>query len=273
MLRAVCRNGDHIAYAELGAGSDPAIVFIHDWGTYRSYLAAQQSCLAARRRTISVDLRGHGASSAPLRGCGVSDFAEDVLFLCETIGLERVLLVGHGLGAAVALEAAVWRPDLVAGVAMIDGFVCLRPDAGARIAVAGSVACENAAFRRMEPLLFHKDDDPAIRRLVARSVRRASSYARRASLAHLAGYDAAGSALRADMPVTYIATDNVPTDLVTLATLCRRLDVVRLAGVGHFAPVLQPERVNAALTGFVTGAASMTARAAGGKSSALANCP
>ena len=75
------------------------------------------------------------------------------------------------------------------------------------------------------------------------------------------------------MPVTYIATENVPTDLFTLTTLCRRLDVVRLAGVGHFAPVLQPERVNAALTGFVTGAVPVTAKSIRGRSSALASCP
>ncbi len=254
MLRTVCRDGDRLAYTEFGTGPRPAIVFIHGWGTYRSFLAAQQTSLASSRRTVAIDLRGHGASAAPLRGCGVCNFAEDVVFLCETLGLEEVLLVGHGLGGAVALEVAAWRPGLVAGLAMIDGFVCPRPDAALRIAIAaGAAACENAVLARMDPLLFYKGDDPAIRRLVARSLRRTSSYARQASLEHLAGYDAVGAALRVQAPVTYVATENAPTDLISFATLCRRLEVVRLDGVGHFAPVLQPERVTAALAGLVAG--------------------
>jgi pimeloyl-ACP methyl ester carboxylesterase len=44
---------------------------------------------------------------------------EDAAALCEHLGLRRVVVVGHSIGAHQVLELAIARPDLVAGLAML----------------------------------------------------------------------------------------------------------------------------------------------------------
>ena len=59
-------------------------------------------------RVLAVDLRGHGASPRTVAGLSLSDLAADV---AETVGGDPVeLLVGHSLGALVALELVGRRP-------------------------------------------------------------------------------------------------------------------------------------------------------------------
>jgi pimeloyl-ACP methyl ester carboxylesterase len=51
----------------------------------------------------------------------VTSFAADAAALCDTLGLRGATVVAHSAGAAVAVELAVRRPDLVAAVAALDG--------------------------------------------------------------------------------------------------------------------------------------------------------
>src|ERR1700730_15321765 len=97
-----------IAYDAAGSG-DPAIVFVHGWACDRTYFAPQFEHLAARRAVVTVDLRGHGDSPRIEPGAGVyavSAFADDVLAVAETLGFIRPVVVGHSLGALVALACA-----------------------------------------------------------------------------------------------------------------------------------------------------------------------
>ena len=56
-----------LAYSEEGRAA-PAFVFVHGWCCDRSFFAPQAAHFAGRHRVVSVDLRGHGQSDAPLLG-------------------------------------------------------------------------------------------------------------------------------------------------------------------------------------------------------------
>ncbi|MER5544137.1 alpha/beta fold hydrolase [Streptomyces sp. NPDC002589] len=91
------------------------------WGTAPPpYGFTTQQSLAAHRRLLVVDRRGHGAGGdAP--GDFSSDFevdAEDVLALLEEVGGAH--LVGHSYGGVVSLLAAGRRPGLVASLVVIE---------------------------------------------------------------------------------------------------------------------------------------------------------
>ncbi len=75
---------------------------------------------AGRPPCIALDQRGHGDSPAPAGGYAVGDFVGDTVALIETLGGGPVRLVGHSMGARVALVTAARRPDLVRSVAIID---------------------------------------------------------------------------------------------------------------------------------------------------------
>src|SRR5207237_3780091 len=67
---------------------------------------------------VAPDLRGHGLSDAPREGYEPIDYARDVVVLLEAEG--AMPLVGHSLGALVALLAASLAPALVPWLVLLD---------------------------------------------------------------------------------------------------------------------------------------------------------
>ncbi|RJT36433.1 alpha/beta hydrolase [Mesorhizobium waimense] len=116
-------DGLDIAYAEI-AGAEPALVLVHGFtDTSRSF-----SLLAphlAGRRLIMPDLRGHGASLAG-EGCAIADFANDIAGLIRHLQLDRPVVVGHSLGAMVAIALAARHRELIGGLVVLAG--TLKPD-------------------------------------------------------------------------------------------------------------------------------------------------
>lgn len=103
---------------------EPLILFIHGWTCRRSYWRPQLDYFSARSAVVAFDLPGHGDSGSGDRSrWGVSSFARDVVAGVNALGAQRVILVGHSMGGAVALEAARQLGATVAGVVLIDTFV------------------------------------------------------------------------------------------------------------------------------------------------------
>jgi pimeloyl-ACP methyl ester carboxylesterase len=79
----------------------------------------ERTSFVETRDVIRVDLRGHGDS--PTRGpINLELWCDDLLALFDAEGIERALLVGHSLGAQVALACASQAPRRVAALVLID---------------------------------------------------------------------------------------------------------------------------------------------------------
>lgn len=72
---------------------------------------------------LAVDLRGHGASAAvaTLGDDPTTTAAADLAAVCERLGWRSVLVAGQSWGGNVALQLAADHPDLVHGLALVDG--------------------------------------------------------------------------------------------------------------------------------------------------------
>ena len=93
--------------------------------------------LAARGwQVIALDLRGRGLSDKPPHGYGIPYHADDLLSLADTLGLERINIVGHSLGAQITLFLAAQHPARVGRIALIDAGGRLPEDALAAISVS-----------------------------------------------------------------------------------------------------------------------------------------
>lgn len=90
----------------------------------------------------AVDLRGRGLSDHPETGYSLEQHSADLAAVIKHLGLKRLVVMGHSLGAYIALTLAARHPELVAGLILLDGGAALTPEQWARVGagVASSVA-------------------------------------------------------------------------------------------------------------------------------------
>jgi pimeloyl-ACP methyl ester carboxylesterase len=113
-----------IRFVEAGAG--PALLLVHDAiASHATYLASATK-LAADFRVVAPDLPGFGASEKPdpqKYAYGYDAFADSLFDLVAALGLGRVHVVGHGMGAGVALTLAAKHPAVVHRLVLVDALV------------------------------------------------------------------------------------------------------------------------------------------------------
>jgi len=108
------RDGLRLAVEEAGAGRP--VLFQHGLGANAGQVAEVFPSSPPARR-ITLECRAQGESqTGPVEALSIATFAEDVAFLSEHLRLERAVVGGISLGAAIALRLAVRRPDLVGGL-------------------------------------------------------------------------------------------------------------------------------------------------------------
>lgn len=107
----------------VGAGPRPAVVLLHGLGANRDAMLPRAAVLARHGLTsLVVELRAHGASGGTFTTLGVRE-PDDVstavgwLRARPDVASGRVALLGHSLGAVVALRAAAALPGVRAVVA------------------------------------------------------------------------------------------------------------------------------------------------------------
>ncbi|MEU9386614.1 alpha/beta hydrolase [Streptomyces sp. NPDC048279] len=79
--------------------------------------------LAGRMTLVAPDLRGRGGSGRLPGPYGIAVHADDTAAVADTLGLERVVLAGHSMGAFTAALTAVRHPRLPTALLLVDGGV------------------------------------------------------------------------------------------------------------------------------------------------------
>lgn len=102
----------------------PTLVLVHGWTCRRDYWSPQVEHLRGRYPLLVPDLPGHGASAsgtAPQASIGA--LAGNLATLIRDQVSGPVILLGHSMGGAVALEAALELGDKARGAILADTFV------------------------------------------------------------------------------------------------------------------------------------------------------
>ncbi|MFB9127363.1 alpha/beta fold hydrolase [Paraburkholderia dipogonis] len=118
-------------YLERGTGEP--LVLIHGVGMQAEAWYPQIDELSSDFRVISVDMPGHGKSTALDANAGLQDFVDWAIEFIEALDAGPVNLAGHSMGSLIAAGVAVTRPDLIRRVAVLNGVY--RRTAQARAAV------------------------------------------------------------------------------------------------------------------------------------------
>jgi 3-oxoadipate enol-lactonase len=103
MGRVRC-DESNICYSDQGKGE--VIVLLHGFCGSTEYWEQVIPILSSGYRVIAPDLRGHGASKAPLGSYSIEQMADDVLGLLDSLEISECILLGHSLGGYITLSFA-----------------------------------------------------------------------------------------------------------------------------------------------------------------------
>lgn len=117
--RDVVVGGVRLHVREVGDAHAPPVLFLHGIMGHRRDWDVLIDRAGERHRVVAVDQRGHGRSEWT-RSYRVAEMADDAIALIEQLGVAPVPVVGHSMGAMVALVVAARRPELVERIAVID---------------------------------------------------------------------------------------------------------------------------------------------------------
>ncbi|KAK4774873.1 hypothetical protein SAY86_009808 [Trapa natans] len=120
-------NGINMHVATAGSGPD-SILFLHGfpelWYSWRHQML---SLAKFGYRTIAPDLRGYGDTDAPPspESYTVFHIVGDLVGLLDSMGIDKVFLVGHDWGALIAWYFCLFRPDRIK--ALVNMSVLFQP--------------------------------------------------------------------------------------------------------------------------------------------------
>ena len=104
-------------------GDGPPIVCLHDAGLQSSVFEGLLSSVAAEGGAIAFDLPGHGRSGSLDALPSIGDMTEMARWVADWCGANEPILVGHGMGALIALEWA--KQTRVAGLVLCGSGLAL----------------------------------------------------------------------------------------------------------------------------------------------------
>lgn len=246
----------HLHVDDGGQGGTP-VVFLHSFSGNTAHWAAQLAHLRPERRAAALDLRGHGRSETPkdLGKYTIEPMAGDVAAVVNTLGLDRFVLVGHSIGAAVAIAFAAAHPDRVAGLLLLGPPGKVPDEQAAQILSAIEADYEPVMRQYWDKLMA--GSIPKVRRVLIREMQAVPKDIGLALIKATFAFDPVPALLAYPGPKLAIVTDqnDQPYDLHKLVP---DLPSKRIGGTSHWPHMDKPRAFNDILDGFLGTVASTT---------------
>lgn len=112
-------NGVSINYA-LGPASGSPLLLLHGiterWQTFLPLITH----LTSKWQVYALDLRGHGQSGRVENSYRVIDYAQDIMCFLEKQIEQSAVILGHSVGALVAMYTAAHRPKQIKALLLVE---------------------------------------------------------------------------------------------------------------------------------------------------------
>jgi len=258
--------------ADQGKGFDPArptLVFLHGAGMDHSVWPLQARYFAYRGwNALALDLPGHGRSEAlSVKGALLDSIEAMALWLgrvVEALGVPSVHLVGHSMGALVALDCAATRLADVGSIALLGAapampvHPALLEAAGRPEPLAASLICD-WGFGPAGRFGGHRSPGSWVLGHAMRLLADAAGPRLRTDLGACAAYargPEAAAAVRCPALIVAGAEDSMTParEAARLAAMIAGAKLITLAACGHMMMVEQPDATLDALAGFLRAA-------------------
>jgi pimeloyl-ACP methyl ester carboxylesterase len=196
-----------------------------------------------------MNLAGHGASESNRTDWSIANYAEDVATVARQIPNTRLVLVGQGMGAVVALAAVPLLGTRVSGVIAVDALRSVGEPPLPPREITTRVAPFRANFigatrDLVSSSLFQKDADPLLVQKTAYDMSLARPQVAVPTLESLLSLDLAPILAQVHVPVYAINSDLQPTDEARIRKSLPDFKLDVLPDSGHFLMMEAPARFN-----------------------------
>ncbi|MGC9467924.1 MAG: alpha/beta fold hydrolase [Anaerolineae bacterium] len=242
-MSAIILESSLVHYEALGRGRP--LLFLHDWlGSWR-YWVPTMIDMSASNRTYALDFWGFGDSDKVSARYSVPSYVQQVELFMDQMGIGRLPIIGHGLGAVVAVHFALAQPDRVEQIMAIS--MPLYPEQIGR-PLSGFAGGENPAKtilgRRLRD--YEEVDIEAAKsdgEAVVRSVRSVMSQ------------DLLGVLFDVELPVLLVSGQDDPLiqvpDEEVLSALSSNIHALVFAGSQHYPMLDEASKFNRVLRDFL----------------------
>jgi pimeloyl-ACP methyl ester carboxylesterase len=256
-VSAASVDGLKLHSSSAGTGN-AALIFVHGWTCDSSSWAAQVPEFAKKYRVLTVDLPGHGQSAVPAQEkFSLGLFARAVEAVRAEAGVDRVVLIGHSMGAPVIREYARMYPQHVAGLVAVDGPLDMRgfgePRAGRGAFTLPQMTGPEGLKQREQMIngMFTPQTPKPLQDQIMKMMIGAPEATAAGAMAAM--FDPAinrTDVINAPALAIYAGTNTIP-DLATVRQVLPKFEATQVAGTGHFVMMEKPAEFNALLTGFL----------------------
>jgi pimeloyl-ACP methyl ester carboxylesterase len=238
----------HIEYRVLGHG-EPAVILIHGWACDANYWNEQLDALKSRYTVVAVNIAGHGGSASNRTDWSIANYAADVAAVAQQLPNQRLVLVGHSMGATVALAATPLIGARVIGIIAVDALRSVGQPPLAPQEVERRVAPFRADFvgetrKLVSESLFPRNANRALVQKVAYDMSLEPPAVAVPSLQALLSLDLAALLPAIHVPVYAINSDLLPTDAARIRKSIPNFTLDVLDHSGHFLMLEAPARFN-----------------------------
>ena len=114
-------------------GHGEPVILIHGVGMAQSVWQPQVDALSRDHDVVVYDMLGHGDSTLPAEGATLAAYAAQLADLMDHLGIKAANIVGHSMGALIALEFALTQPKRTLRVAALNAVFERTPEQRAAV--------------------------------------------------------------------------------------------------------------------------------------------
>ena len=240
-----------IEYRVNGPKSDTVLVFIHEWLCNQTYWKNQVQAFSGRHRVVTLDLAGHGLSGNDRARYTLDLYADDVISVINKIKARKVILVGHSIGASVAVKVALKMSGKVIAIIAVDTFQDLTHDYP-----EGNIDKMLEPYRKdfkttvskHASILFGDSPDSLLVRKVIKDWSSSDPDMAMATMTENLHFKPSEWTKVLAVPVCSINSERFPANVNGNKRMLKNYQILTLPRVGHFPQLEDPQGFNQALS-------------------------
>lgn len=230
-------------YHEVSGTAPIALLFVHGWMGSHEWWKFQKSSMWLNNTVATMDLPGHGQSYG-FKEFSPKVYADAIQFVADNLGEKAIVLVGHSMGGAYALQASlnIYNVKAVILVDTIKDLDTLMTPEIAEQVMFSKMRQDptNYVMKDVHPYLFADKSPPDVINKVKTSIMSAPPEKSIQLLKPLFEMDLQDIARKVQVPVRAINSSFIPTNVEANQKYFQNYKMYEMEGTGHYPMMEDP---------------------------------